>query len=62
MALDHKAASKHIEKALTKGHIVKPLKERTHEDIETAKVKAREKAAPKKAVAKKAPAKKKVTK
>lgn len=53
MALDHKTASKHIDKALAKGHIVKPLKERTHEDVETAKVKAKEKAAKKKAPAKK---------
>jgi len=56
MALDHKTASKHIDKALTKGHIVKPLKERTHEDVEMAKAKVKEK------TAKKAPAKKKAAK
>ena len=53
MALDHKSASKHVEKALSKGHIVKPLKEKTHEELETAKVKAREKTAKKKSPAKK---------
>jgi hypothetical protein len=54
MALDHKTSSKHIEKALTKGHIVKPLKERTPEDVAAAKAN--------KNAAKKAPAKKKASK
>lgn len=54
MALDHKSASKHVEKALSKGHIVKPLKEKTNEELEAAKVKAKDKASKKSLSKKKA--------
>lgn len=57
MALDQNSASKHVNAAIKKGYIVKPHKERTLEDVEKAKAKAKASVAPKKPAAKKAPAK-----